>query len=456
MRLEIFDFIDDTIALAESLEDVLEDGTNEIEHFFKDMLLDYDNVLNISSRVKSTMSLKEKILRNDFYLKYKSPENLIENISDLIGMRIECRFIEDEAEVYGKLLEIFNKAQGNDYYYNEKSPNIQLKLDGDQPQLQKNGFGIYKIDGKYIRGETTINFELQIKSLVNVFWGEVEHKILYKNYRYLLTEDLFKDVMVSLKENLTMIDKQLMILNNHLRDMDESNKDKRREQLEALLSKIIYEIYSEKTKEEFGFIVDYRKTCDVIVSYVLKKNGSNNGDDYDVVFIKLLERLYQIGENEIYFDRYIEFEREINYEDEFCRKIGEAILQIINKDFKWNLFFKIIFQIEIGNNAEDFEGFLIFSRDRFLDNLKANEGLNTRLDPMEKEEIIHYIMCLIAKSFIENREIEFINDDNIDCMNEKINVTLNKVTSYEMWQENIKYFTDELTMKLNDYPSEVY
>lgn len=75
---------------------------------------------------------------------------------------------------------------------------------------------------------------------------------------------------------------------------------------------------------------------------------------------------------------------------------------------------------------------------------------------MEKEEIIHYIMCLIAKSFIENREIEFINDDNIDCMNEKINVTLNKVTSYEMWQENIKYFTDELTMKLNDYPSEVY
>lgn len=35
MRLEIFDFIDDTIALAESLEDVLEDGTNEIEHFFR-------------------------------------------------------------------------------------------------------------------------------------------------------------------------------------------------------------------------------------------------------------------------------------------------------------------------------------------------------------------------------------------------------------------------------------
>ncbi len=131
----------------------------------------------------------------------------------------------------------------------------------NSPQLQKNGFDIYKVDGKYINGgDNMINFELQIQSLVNVFWGgEVEHKVLYKNYKYLLTEDLFKEVMYSLRENLNMIDGQLMILYNHLRDMDESNEQKRREQLEALLSKIIYEIYSEKTKEEFGFVVDYRK-----------------------------------------------------------------------------------------------------------------------------------------------------------------------------------------------------
>ncbi len=65
--------------------------------------------------------------------------------------------------------------------------------------------------------------------------------------------------MHSLRENLSMIDRQLMILYNHLRDMDESNQDKRREQMESLLSKIVYEIYSEKTREEFGFVVDYRK-----------------------------------------------------------------------------------------------------------------------------------------------------------------------------------------------------
>lgn len=448
MRLEIFDFIDDTMDLIEEYEEVIKEGAQEIDIFFEEMFLHYDNVLNIVSRVKSKNSLKEKILRQDFYLKYKSPENLVENLSDLIGVRIECRFIEDEKDVYEKVLETFNIHQGKGYYYNEKKPNILLKLDDKQPQKQKNGFGIYKIDGKYIKGEESINFELQIQSLVNVFWGEVEHKVLYKNYKYLLTEELFKDVMHSLRENLSMIDRQLMILYNHLRDMDESNQDKRREQMESLLSKIVYEIYSEKTREEFGFIVDYRKTCDVIVSYVLKKNGNSEVYNYDKVFLEVLERVYQIEENEIHFDNYIQFEKEIEYEDEFCKTIGEAILEIINKDFKWNLFFKIIFQIEPGSNEDNFKGVLVFLRNRFLGNLQNHEGLKSKLSPDEREEVYDYIMKLIATAFIENREIEFINDDNISCINKKINIVLNKINSYEMWQENINYFTDELKLKL--------
>lgn len=448
MRLEIFDFIDSTMDLIGEYEEVIKEGEHELEDFFEELFLQEDDVLNIVSRVKSKNSLKEKILRQDFYLKYKSPENLVENLSDLIGVRIECRFIEDEKDVYERVLEIFNIHEGKGYYYNEEKPNILLKLDDEQPQTQKNGFGIYKIDGIYKNGEESVNFELQIQSLVNVFWGEVEHKVLYKNYKYLLTEDLFKDVMHSLRENLSMIDRQLMILYNHLRDMDESNQDKRREQMESLLSKIVYEIYSEKTREEFGFVVDYRKTCDVIVSYVLKRNGCIDLDDYDKAFLDVLERVYQIEEDEIHFDNYIEFERDIEYEDEFCKTIGEAILEIINKDFKWNLFFKIIFQIEPGSNEDNFKGVVVFLRNRFLGNLQNHQGLKSKLSPNEREEVYDYIMDLIAQSFVENREIEFINDDNIKCVNKKINIVLNKINSYEMWHENINYFTDELKMQL--------
>lgn len=451
MKLEIFEFIDKTVAMVDNMKDILEESNRELEYFFREKFLCYDNILNISSRVKTRDSLKEKIFRNNFYLLYKTPEELIENLSDLIGLRIECRFIEDEDDVYSKVMKEFYIPVEDGYYHTEDNPYIQLNLDKKQPQVQKNGFRIYKIDGRYIREDRIIKFELQIKSLVNVFWGEAEHKVLYKNYKYLLSENLFRDIMYSLKENLQMVDKQLMILYNHLKELDEADIEKRKEQLEAILSKIIYDIYSDKTKKEFGIVLDYRKSCDILVSYVLKRNGNQGPMDYDNVYLKVLSRLYQLREKDLDLNEYIEFERQIDFEDEFSRKIGEAILEIINKDFKWNLFFKILFMIEPGSNAEEFEKFILFLRNRFLDNLKLSEGLNSRFKQEEKDEITMYIMDLIADAFIAKREIEFINDDNIDCMNEKINVTLKKVMNYEMWKENINYFTDEIKRNLNGY-----
>ena len=451
MKLEIFEFIDKTVAMVDNMKEILEESNRELEYFFREKFLCYDNILNISSRVKTKDSLKEKIFRNNFYLIYKTPEELIENLSDLIGLRIECRFIEDEDDVYSKVMKEFYIPVGDGYYYTEDNPNIQLNLDKKQPQVQKNGFKIYKIDGKYLRKDRTIKFELQIKSLVNVFWSEAEHKVLYKNYNYLLSESLFRDIMYSLKENLQMVDKQLMILYNHLKELDEADIDKRKEQLETILSKIIYDIYSDKTKEEFGIVLDYRKSCDILVSYVLKQNGNHDPMEYDNVYLKILSRLYQVREKDLDLNEYIEFERPIQFEDEFSRKIGEAILEIINKDFKWNLFFKILFMIETGSNADEFEKFILFLRNRFLDNLTLSEGLNSRFSQEEKEEITMYIMDLIADAFIAKREIEFINDDNIDCMNRKINVTLKKVMNYEMWKENINYFTDEIKRNLKGY-----
>ncbi len=108
-----------------------------------------DHFLNVNYRIKSKESLKEKILRYNFYIKYKTPENLVRNLSDLIGFRIECRFIEDEVKIYNDIVKLFDKKEEGGYYSNPLNSSIMLKLDEKQPQRQKNGFEIYKIDGKY-------------------------------------------------------------------------------------------------------------------------------------------------------------------------------------------------------------------------------------------------------------------------------------------------------------------
>ena len=53
------------------------------------------SLVNISTRVKGESSLREKILRKNLYKRYAYPEGIIQNLSDLIGVRIQCRFLEE-------------------------------------------------------------------------------------------------------------------------------------------------------------------------------------------------------------------------------------------------------------------------------------------------------------------------------------------------------------------------
>ena len=180
--------------------------------------------LNITTRVKGRNSLKEKILRQGYYKKYNDPIRLIYQLSDLIGVRIECRFEQDERAIYKILKKHFNVRNEDGYYYNEMNPNVKLSLDGRQPQKQKNGFKIFRIDGLVTDTDTDLPFELQIKSLVNSFWGEIEHKIIYKNYNFLLVDDLLIEMMHSIKNNLALLDKQLLTI---YRNVEQRQTDRR-------------------------------------------------------------------------------------------------------------------------------------------------------------------------------------------------------------------------------------
>lgn len=435
MKLELFEFVDKTLELIEDNSDVLNRVAAELEKFFNDSFFIKDHFLNVNYRIKSSESLKEKILRHNFYLKYKTPENLIENLSDLIGFRIECRFIEDEKKIYKDIVNLFNIKEDDGYFSNPLNSSIMLKLDMKQPQKQKNGFEIYKIDGKYNKDDIIVNFELQIKSLVNVFWGDIDHRVLYKNFNYMLTEDFFRDIMSSIKDNLTMIDRQLMVVYNHLNSMDSSNSKTKKSQLQALLSKIIHDTYLVKVKQEIGFVVDFKKSTDVIVNYLFMQGGKEESENYSINFIRILNRLNEIGKNGINFNEYIEFERDIFFNDEFTRKIGNKILEVINKDFRWNLFFKIIFEIEEGNKAETFEDFIIFLRYRFFEESKSCLE-DKDLEDDTKYEIINTLMDYVICKFANDINIYFINDCNINNLYYDIRKFFKGIDSYGDWLES--------------------
>ena len=218
MNLEMFQYVDEIIEVYESKRDIYKLIADEIQGYFEKHVFDKSKyTFNIIYRLKTVESIKEKLLRNSYISQYRSGEKVLANFSDLIGLRIECKFIDDEPYVYNLLLDVFTETSDGVYYSAPGMPQIKLNLQAPQPQKQKNGFDIYKIDGRYELGGDSVRFELQIKALVNSFWGEVEHKIIYKNNSYLLGDGLIIDLMTSIKKSLTMIDSQLYVLYKRFR-----------------------------------------------------------------------------------------------------------------------------------------------------------------------------------------------------------------------------------------------
>ncbi len=191
--------------------------------------------------------MREKLIRNGYIDKYDAPEELLARFQDIIGFRIECKFIDDEEMVYELLTKLFDQTEDGEYFYNASMPKVRLKLDDEQPQKQKNGFDIYKIDGLYMLGKETLHFEVQIKALVNTFWGEIEHKIVYKNNAYLLADGLVTDLMVSIKKSLNMIDGQLFVLYNRFQRTEErveGNQESTSRSVERFLAKMVCDTFA--------------------------------------------------------------------------------------------------------------------------------------------------------------------------------------------------------------------
>lgn len=417
MGLLEFDFIEESIDMLKSMSPTLELIGYNLEKYFEE-ILDYkeEEYLNIKSRVKSECSLREKIIRNRYLKKYNEASNLIHNLSDLIGVRIECRFIEDENKIYRVLKKYFNKTDDKVYYYNKQNPNITLKLSEKQPKKQKNGFEIYRIDGKFRYLDRQIKFELQIKSLVNIFWSEIEHKVIYKNNTYLLGDSFLKDMMISIKNNLTMIDNQLLNIYKNFNTISSEHSSSKKKELEKVLAKMAHDTFSMKMKDSIGFVVDFKKPCETILNYSFNKNKDEMDEDlFGDLMIKGLTRINEISKKDIDFNQPIMFEQDPVLDDEFCNELGKYIIDKLNDEFAWNLFFRILFEIEPYNNKQDFENFIKFIKQKVI----SNESKDMIISNFESgsDLIIRDLYICICKVLIEVDSVETMYDYNLEQIN---------------------------------------
>lgn len=139
MNLEIFRHIDDVIELYEGKRDIYKLIAEEIQEFFeKNVFSNSKYTLNMIYRLKSIESIREKLVRNNYLSQADSVEDVMSIFQDLIGFRIECKFIDDEKYVYNLLVEMFSETDDGVYFYEPTMPKIRLKMsDESAPKAEK-------------------------------------------------------------------------------------------------------------------------------------------------------------------------------------------------------------------------------------------------------------------------------------------------------------------------------
>lgn len=364
MKIDIFDYVDKTAKQLEASKDEFNRVAARLTGYLERLYEDVDEVVAVTYRIKTESSLKEKIVRNGLYKQFDA-DKLLYDASDIIGVRIECRFLDDEKLLYDKIAEAFCLRE--EYGCRTKDGNIFLKLDSPQPETQKNGLEIYRIDGCVLAEGKKYNFELQIKSLVNSFWSEIEHKVIYKNKRFMMIDKFVNELMMSIHQNLVNIDSQLHML---FKRCLSTTAVEYQDQVGDTLTVLINEIYSKLVEYKVGFAVNIKSYSEALVKYVLEYSSftsraglkqaamrSVSGERYANTVFAVIDRLRRLDFDEVPVGETIELDVP-DFDTDLQRAIAAKLLGGMNSDFFINTFFHVFFSLEVGDNKQDFTSYV--------------------------------------------------------------------------------------------------
>ena len=168
-----------------------------------------DLVDHSKSRIKEYDSALEKLERKGLE---KTPENLEQYITDMVGYRIVCPFISDVYTIVSliKSSKLFEIRDEDDYIQKPKESGYQsYHLDVSVP-IELNQEMIY------------VPCEIQIRTMAMDLWATLDHKLRYK-----LSEEIEKQLMPEFRARameLRRFDNRMQILTEEVSELKEEEE----------------------------------------------------------------------------------------------------------------------------------------------------------------------------------------------------------------------------------------
>ena len=204
-------------------------------------------------------------------------------------------------------------------------------------------------------------------------------------------------------------------------------------------------------KESLGVLVDFRTSCEAIVRYVFRDALDSDLERYNNNLLEGLDKIRRIDRSNINFRERLEFEREPVFKNEYTAILGQHIMHYMNEEFQWNLFFRILFQIEVEDTIGDFETFIHYYTDKIYSRIARNK-LSNNFSNEETEKIINTLMLQFTRTFIRINSVDLLYDTVVDQIMKIINGTVDalykNVLTYEQWLEENDIYLELLEIRL--------
>ena len=166
---------------------------------------DYNPIHHIESRLKTTESIEEKLMRLDKEISIASAK---ENLFDIAGIRVVCNFIDDVYAVADMLT-----SQSDVRLLTEKDYIKNPKTNGYRSLHLVIAVPVYFLDGC-----EEVFVEVQLRTVAMDFWASLEHKMYYKYEGN--APDYFERELQECASIISRLDTKMMSLNEAMKKID--------------------------------------------------------------------------------------------------------------------------------------------------------------------------------------------------------------------------------------------
>lgn len=167
-------------------------------------------------------------------------------------------------------------------------------------------------------------------------------------------------------------------------------------------------------RQSLGFTLNFRHSCDILSRYLLEKQV-RLVDQSPVTVIELMSRINKVMSLDIDFEEPLVLEKPFRGEEPFTNILADHLLAQMNTDYEWNIFFRMLFVLEPGNNVEDFSALLLMLRDRIADP-ELYEPLYRAWSREEAEGFKQYLLIVAAHQMVADGSVQIIYEDTLDQM----------------------------------------